>query len=216
MFKINGSNNKILIISEQHKRLLSSNETITGLDLEIHGHNNFIQLELPINFVNGANIKIFNDNVKIKINSSPYLGISLLCLHGDGQICSIRKNTVMVDVSISMVGNTKLYIGTDCMFSAGPVYIMPCDGHSILDIKTNNIVNAPLEPIIIGNHCWIGNSCKLIRGAKIPNNTIVGIGSIVNQVFEEEYTIIAGAPAKIIKRGRKWDKKNPYYLMQDK
>ncbi|MCC2644770.1 MAG: hypothetical protein K0R94_548, partial [Burkholderiales bacterium] len=74
-------------------------------------------------------------------------------------------------------------------------------------------VNVP-SPIVIGNHCWIGNSCKIIRGAKLPNNTIVGIGAIVNKVFAEEYTILAGVPAKIIKRGRKWHRKNPYLLMQ--
>lgn len=212
--KINGENNKILIVSEGVERFLSADEVMDGLNLEINGNNNSIKLELPINFVNGANIKIFNDNVKVTIGSSPFLGISLLCLHGDGQVCSIKKNTVMVDVSITLVGNTELHIGEDCMFSEGPVYIMPCDGHSILDVETGSIVNIPVTPIVIGTHCWIGNSCKIIRGAKLPDNTIVGIGAVINKVFEEEYTILAGIPAKIIKRGRKWDKKNPYLLMQ--
>jgi acetyltransferase-like isoleucine patch superfamily enzyme len=210
--KIDGENNKILIVSEGAERFLSSDEVIDGLSLEITGNNNFIKLELPINFANGATIKILNDNAEIELGSSLLLGISLLCCHGNGQICKIKKNTVMVDVSILLVGNTELYIGEDCMFSEGPVYIMPCDGHSILDVETDNIVNIP-APITIGNHCWIGNSCKIIRGATLPNNTIVGIGAIVNKAFEEEYTILAGAPARVIKRGRKWHRKNPYLLM---
>ncbi|MBP9742955.1 MAG: hypothetical protein KBD37_06325 [Burkholderiales bacterium] len=216
MLKINGENNKILIVSEGFERFLSYDEAVEGLNLEIRGNNNFIRLELPINFVNGANIKIFNDNVKVIIEPSPFLGISLQCLHGNGQVCTIKKTTVMVDVVITLVGNTELQIGEECMFSEGPVYIMPCDGHSILDVQTNNIVNIPVAPIVIGNHCWIGNSCKIIRGAKLPDNTIVGIGAIVNKSFKEEYTILAGIPAKIIQRGRKWDKKNPYQLMRIK
>ena len=213
MLKINGVNNKILIVLGEFERFLAPDEVVDGLNLEINGNNNFIRLELPINFVNGANIKILNDNVKVVIESSPFLGISLRCLHGNGQICTIKKNTVMVDVVITMVGNTELHIGENCMFSDGPVYIMPCDGHSILEVETDNIVNIPVAPIVIGDHCWIGNSCKIIRGAKLPNNTIVGISAIVNKNFEEEYTILAGIPAKIIKRGRKWHQKNPYLLI---
>jgi acetyltransferase-like isoleucine patch superfamily enzyme len=213
MLNIDGENNKILIVSETGERFLSSDEVIDDVTVEIKGNNNFIRLELPINFVNGAEIKILNDNVKVVIESSPFLGISLLCCHGNGQICEIKKNTVMVDVSITLVGNTELHIGEDCMFSEGTVYILPCDGHSILDMETNNIVNLP-TPIVIGNHCWIGNSCKIIRGAKLPDNTIVGIGAIVNKAFDEEYTILAGIPAKVIKRGRYWHRKNPYLLMQ--
>ncbi|MFN8769783.1 MAG: acyltransferase [Neisseriaceae bacterium] len=150
--------------------------------------------------------------MKVVIEQSTFLGVSLLCCNGSGQVCKIKKNTVMVDVVIQLVGNTELHIGEDCLFSEGPVYIMPCDGHSILDVETGNIVNIP-TPMIIGSHCWIGNGCKIIRGAKLPDNTIVGAGAIVNKDFEEEYTIIAGIPAKIIKHGRKWDMKNPYQLL---
>lgn len=213
LVNINGNNNKVVIIKDGIERYLSCDEVINGLNLEIHGNNNFLQLELPIHFANGANIKIFNDNVKITIGQSPFLGISLLCCQGNEQICEIKKNTVMVEVIVQLVGNTALYIGENCLFSEGPIYIMPCDGHSILDVETNEIVNAPETPITIGDHCWLGNSCKIIRGAKLSANTIVGTGAIVNKVFEEEYTILAGVPAKVIKRGRKWDMKNPYQLL---
>lgn len=213
MLKINGENNIILIISEGVERFLSPDEVIDGLSLEINGNNNLVQLELPIHFVNGSNIKIFNDNVKVVIEQSNYLGVSLLCCHGSGQICRIQKNTVMVDVVIQLVGSTELHIGEGCLFSEGPIYIMPCDGHSILDVETDSVVNIPVTPIVIGKHCWIGNGCKIMRGAKLPDNTIIGAGAIVNKAFEEEYTIIAGIPAKVIKRGRKWDMRNPYQIL---
>lgn len=213
MVNIHGENNKVLIISDGVKRFLSHDEVIDGLNLEINGNNNFLQLELPIDFANGANIKIFNDNVKVLIEPSRFLGLSLLCCQGNAQICEIKKNTVMVDVVIQLVGNTALYIGENCLFSEGPIYMMPCDGHSILDVETDEIINIPVMPIMIGDHCWIGNGCKIIRGAKLPNNTIVGAGALVNKIFEEEYTILAGVPAKIIKRGRKWHMKNPYQLL---
>jgi acetyltransferase-like isoleucine patch superfamily enzyme len=215
-YKINGENNKILIVSESSsERVLAQDERLDGLTVEIRGNNNFIKLHCPINFDTGTRIRILNDNVKVEIGPTPFFNMSLLCSLGDGQILRIKKNTVMVNVSIFLEGNTGLYIGEDCLFSDGPVFIRPCDGHSILDVETGEVVNAPLAPIVIGNHCWIGNSCKLIRGAKLPNNTIVGMGALVNKAFEEEYTVLAGIPAKIIKRGRKWDSRNPYRLMRE-
>ncbi len=213
MFKINGENNKVIIVAEDSsERLLSADDEMPGLSLEIRGNNNSIRLELPLNFGTGTSIRILNDNVTVEIGSSAFFNLSLLCSCGNGQVCKIKRNTIMVGVSISIGGNTGVYIGENCLFSDGPIYIMPCDGHSILDLHTDKIVNKPTAPIVIGNHCWIGNSCKIIRGASLPDNTIVGIGSVVNKSFTEEYTILAGVPAKVIKRERKWDMRNPYFL----
>jgi acetyltransferase-like isoleucine patch superfamily enzyme len=215
-YKINGENNKILIVSESgSEKFLAQNERLDGLTVEIRGNNNLITLHYPINFDAGTRIRILNDNVEVELGPTPFFNMSLLCSLGHGQTCRIKKNTVMVDVSIYLEGNTGLYIGEDCLFSDGPVFIRPCDGHSILDLETGKVVNAPEAPIVIGNHCWIGNSCKIIRGAKLPDNTIVGMGALVNKAFEEEYTVLAGTPAKIIKRGRRWDRRNPYRLMQE-
>ncbi|MFN8788590.1 MAG: hypothetical protein ACK5XF_04445 [Neisseriaceae bacterium] len=66
MLKIDGENNKILLVSEGAERYLSPDEVIDGLNLEIKGNNNFIRLELPINFVSGANI--VSPVVKTKFN----------------------------------------------------------------------------------------------------------------------------------------------------
>ena len=48
-----------------------------------------------------------------------------------------------------------------------------------------------------------------MKGAKIPNNCIVGANSLVNKEFFEENCLIAGTPAKIIKKGVNWSRVNP-------
>lgn len=47
--------------------------------------------------------------------------------------------------------------------------------------------------------------CKILKGTIIPSNTIVGAGALLTKSYEEENTIIAGAPAQIVKRNVFWD-----------
>lgn len=55
---------------------------------------------------------------------------------------------------------------------------------------------------------------KIGKNTKIPDDSIVGWGSIVTKVFHEPNIILAGIPAKIVKRGINWDRRciNKYLL----
>lgn len=52
----------------------------------------------------------------------------------------------------------------------------------------------------IGNNVDIGFGSVLIGDIEIADNIIVGANSVVNKSFLEERVVIAGCPAKIIKR----------------
>lgn len=104
-----------------------------------------------------------------------------------------------------------LIIGEDCKISS-LIEIWPTDGHAILDAETGEILNKPTGPITIGDHCWIGAAVRLTKNARIGNNCIVGGGAVAVKDYKEDNVIIAGNPAKIIKRGITWDRPNPYHL----
>ena len=52
----------------------------------------------------------------------------------------------------------------------------------------------------IGNNCYIGPGAILFGDIKIGDNITIGANATVNHSFDEEYTAIAGTPAKIVKR----------------
>ena len=52
---------------------------------------------------------------------------------------------------------------------------------------------------IIGNDVWIGNSVTIMPGVKIGDGAVIGTGSIVTKDVEP-YAIVAGNPAKLIRR----------------
>lgn len=56
------------------------------------------------------------------------------------------------------------------------------------------------KDIIIGDNCWIGMNSTILPGVVLGNHTIVGAGSVVTKSFTEGHCVIAGNPAKIIKR----------------
>lgn len=52
--------------------------------------------------------------------------------------------------------------------------------------------------IKIGSNSFIGAKTLILRGVSVPDNTIVGAGSVVTKSFGEERKIIAGNPARIV------------------
>lgn len=53
--------------------------------------------------------------------------------------------------------------------------------------------------VIIGNDVWIGANCTVLDGVEIGDGAIVGAGSVVTKNVEP-YAIVAGIPAKLIKK----------------
>lgn len=56
------------------------------------------------------------------------------------------------------------------------------------------------KTIIIGDYCWLGMNAMVMAGVTLGPSTIVGAGSVVTKSFPEGYCVIAGSPAKIIKK----------------
>lgn len=82
--------------------------------------------------------------------------------------------------------------------------IMDSNTHYLKDIEKDVIFERD-APIILGAYNWVGNRCTIMKGVKMPNNTIIASNSLCNKDFSniEEYSIIGGQPAKFIKSGIK-------------
>lgn len=60
--------------------------------------------------------------------------------------------------------------------------------------------NCPGEDVYIGEKCWIGINSVILPGVILGDHTIVGAGSIVTKSFTEGNCVIAGNPAKLLKK----------------
>ena len=82
--------------------------------------------------------------------------------------------------------------------------VRDADGHYIFSNEDlSNRINNDKE-VIIGDHVWVGSYSDILKGSQIPNDCIIAYKSCVTKGDSEEKCIIAGVPAKIVKRDISW------------
>lgn len=207
-------------------------EILQRADISIIGNNNSVVL----NFDSESNAKdlligegflliVKGDNNRLNIGSVIVRSSSILGMTGlkliVGQLpglgagvsrtannCSIViGNRVVVNGATIYLqeDNSHVCIGDDSQISWG-VDIWCTDAHTITNLEGIPINYA--TSIDIGRHVWIGKDVKIGKNVRIPDNSIVGWGSIVTKQFNEANIIIAGIPAKVVKKGINWDRKS--------
>ena len=107
----------------------------------------------------------------------------------------------------------KLIIGKFCQIGAGVEFIMNGANHQMNAVSTYPFYifgtweqsapdkkDLPLKgDTIIGNDVWIGQNVTILPGVHIGDGVIIGANSVVGNNVEP-YTIIAGNPAKEIRK----------------
>jgi acetyltransferase-like isoleucine patch superfamily enzyme len=66
-----------------------------------------------------------------------------------------------------------------------------------IDLKHNRQVSAPVH---IGRYCFVGTGCVVLKGANLPEFSVLGAGSTLARAFGESYTLYSGVPAQPVKQ----------------
>ncbi len=64
----------------------------------------------------------------------------------------------------------------------------------------DNDSHLPAPPIRIGAHSWIGMNAVILPGVVLGEYTIVGAGAVVTKSFPEGQCVIAGNPARQLRK----------------
>lgn len=54
--------------------------------------------------------------------------------------------------------------------------------------------------ICIGDYCWIAANSVILSGVTLGDHTVVAAGAVVISSFEDGYCVLAGNPARIVKK----------------
>lgn len=170
-------------------RIILANSQNPNLGINIYGNNNTVEI--------CTEDLCFCGSIWIGTGDSPANGCHVL----------VGKNTTANGFEMRLMEDgSSITIGEDCMLSSD-IYLLASDTHCIFD-ESGNLINIGRK-IEIGNHVWIGQYCKILKNTCIGDNSIVGMGSIVTSCFQESNCIVAGVPAKIVKRKINWDRRRP-------
>lgn len=168
--------NEFWLIKENGEKI--RNPQIEGLEVEFYGRDSAVEIYEPYNFKNCV-IKLGNNNfVQIKGTNYIIMNLKFPCVMRERSQLLIGKDLSCVGCSIYMHDepDTKVVIGDDCMFSFD-IIIWPSDGHAV--ISDNGEYLNKGEDIIIGNHVWLGMGVNILKGSRIPDNSIVAARSLV-------------------------------------
>jgi acetyltransferase-like isoleucine patch superfamily enzyme len=106
------------------------------------------------------------------------------------------------DLRCFMHEPSAISIGTGCLIGGGDLWTS--DMHSILDKQTGLRIN-PAADIVIGDRVWLGRGVLVLKGSSIGDDSVVGARSLVSGGILPPNSVIAGAPAKVIKSDVTWD-----------
>ena len=160
------------------------------------------RLALNANLVPGQNadcIIVLGDNSNLVVNGNvsihPYTRIHL---KKDAKL-TLGSGYVQRGVFIHCANS--ITIGENVAIS-GNCYITDSDWHPIKD-KNGEVINED-APVVIGNHVWIGHGATILKGVTIGDGAVVGAGAVVTKDVPPK-TIVAGNPAKVIKKNVEWE-----------
>jgi acetyltransferase-like isoleucine patch superfamily enzyme len=115
--------------------------------------------------------------------SDPVVSIGDRCLIGKGS---------------GIVGHWQITIGND-VWTGHHVYITD-QNHGYEDItRPISQQSQPERAVSIGDGSWIGHGSIVLPGSMIGKHVVVGAGSVVTGELPD-YSVCAGAPAKVIRR----------------
>lgn len=93
--------------------------------------------------------------------------------------------------------NSRIKIGKDCDISSRVTIVTGT--HELTPDGDKMAGEGYGKDIVIGNGVWIGIGSIILGGVTIGNRAIIGAGSVVTKDVPD-YCVVAGNPAKIIKK----------------
>jgi acetyltransferase-like isoleucine patch superfamily enzyme len=183
---------------------------LTNVAFDIAGNGNRITIKKNSS-LNGVTFFVRGDYHSIDIGEECSLGPGFTIWFEDerGQLI-IGDRTIFAGYSHLTViePGSKIKIGNDCLFAYN-VDIRTGDSHSIIDTKSGKKVNFA-KNISIGEHVWVAGHSIILKGVSILDDSIVAAGTVVTKSVDEKGVILAGNPARIVKRGITWSGERNY------
>lgn len=158
-----------------------------------------------------------NDFQTIYLNSvisNPYISVGEYSIYNDfvNGPTLFEQNNVLYHYPIN---HDRLVIGKFCSIACGAKFIFTSANHTLSslatytfplfyeewDLEKKDVTSAwdNKGDIVIGNDVWIGYEAVILSGVHIGDGAIIGTRSVVTKDVLP-YTVVAGSPAKEIKK----------------
>lgn len=107
-----------------------------------------------------------------------------------------------VHIMAGICPSTQVRIGDENLF-ADNIHIMGAVEHLTYDVGTMEPLSVE-KGVSIGDRVWICRDALIYNKSDIASDNVVAARAFTNSEFREGNTVIAGAPAKVTKKGVMW------------
>lgn len=106
---------------------------------------------------------------------------------------------VFITYNFTLMAAAPITIGDNVLIASN--VMITSENHGIDPTSSNSYAETPLtgKPVNIGEGCWLGEKVMIMPGVTLGKRCIVAAGAVVTKSFPD-YSMIAGVPAKIIKK----------------
>lgn len=150
-----------------------------GLAIHVAGAGNRVEIGDDVRFSGEIKVRGFGLTVRI------------------GDRCDVKRTHILAC-------EAGVEIGRDCLVAAD-VQLRASDMHRMVDRASGQPVN-PARPIVVGDNVWLCAEAVLLKGARVPDGCVVGLRSVVTRGFDEPDCVLAGSPARVVRRGIAWSR----------
>lgn len=188
-------------ISNEHISIIGKPILFKDSNIISDGKNNKI--------VFGSNVKVINCNIRLIGDNNLFFIGDFVTIRGNylldtGSEIRIGSRTIFnFVVDIEARESRKIIIGENCLFSR--CRIQTSDVHSIFDRDSLKRINFAKD-VYIDSNVWVAFDALICKGSHIRQNSVIGARSLIAGKFPEN-SIIAGNPAKVIRKNILWDTK---------
>ncbi len=163
--------------SADNRVTVGRNFRTRGLAIVVSGAGNRVTIGDDVAFSGTIEVRGFNLTVSI------------------GDRCDVKKTRILAS-------DAHVRIGDDCLIAAG-VHIRTSDMHAITDRASGHRIN-PARDVVVGDGVWLAGEAALLKGARLRDGCVVGFRSVVTGAFDEADCVLAGVPARVVRRGIAW------------
>jgi acetyltransferase-like isoleucine patch superfamily enzyme len=144
------------------------------------------------------------------MNNTKYISIgSNVLIRNNLRVETINKfripileigNNVNIEQNVHIICSNKVKIGDNCSITANCTIIDTEHPYEDVEcIKIGDLLSENQKEVIIGNNCFMGIGSIVFPGVELGEHCVIGANSVVTKSFPA-YSVIAGNPARMIKR----------------
>ena len=149
-------------------------------------------------------------NKYVTIRAQAFESVNELIEIGDGNkferysiICAHKGfikigNDNFVGEKVQIQGRGGVDIGNHCLIAANT--FVSSSNHDFSDPESSEYLRSEVpNRTVLEDYVWVGANSVIVAGVRVGHHSVVGAGSVVTRNVDK-YTMVAGNPARVIKK----------------